>query len=353
MNKRLIIILSVAVVLVALAVMKLMSNKHAADEKIFVRDANAAVFVETASPETHTFENALSFLGTFDPYRQNTIGSDVSGKIIRLNVEEGDRVSQGQLLAKIDDELLQLQLQNAEIQIEGQRNDDNRYSNLAKENAVAGVQVEKTKLGLRSAEVQKKQIQKQLRSTNITAPFSGVVTKKMVDLGSMIGPGTPLVELTDISSLKLTVSVPERDVMKFNLGQKVSVFVDIYRNQAFEGKVTNINVVADKSHNFKVQITVTNRKDTQIMAGMYGSVQLSNNKSVTALSVPRRALVGSSKNPQVYVVRNGKAILTSFNAGTSDGEYIEVVSGLTKNDQVVVKGQVNLQNNSPVTTKKK
>lgn len=353
MNKRLIIILSVAVVLVALAVMKLLSNKKAAEEKLYIHDASAAVYVETATPETHTFENALSFLGTFEPYRQNTIGSDASGKIIRLAVEEGDRISQGQLIAKIDDELLQLQLQNAEIGIEGQKNDDSRYSNLAKENAVAGVQVEKTKLGLRSAEVQKKQIQKQLRSTSIMAPFSGIVTKKMVDLGSVIGPGTPLVELTDISSLKLTVSVPERDVMKFRVGQNVSVYVDIYNNRSFDGKVTNINVVADKSHNFKVQITVKNNKDTQIMAGMYGSVKLSNNKSITAMSIPRRALVGSSKNPQVYVVRNGKAVLTSFNAGTSDGEYIEVVSGLSENDQIVVKGQVNLQNNAPVTSKMK
>lgn len=352
MNKRLIIILSVAVVLIALAAMKLSSNKEAVKKKLYIHDASAQVYVESGMPVTHTFENALSFLGTFEPYRQNTIGSDASGKIVKLGVEEGDRVSQGQLIAKIDDEMLQLQLQNAEIALEGQQNDDKRYSNLEKENAVAGVQVEKTKLNLRSAEVQKKQIQKQLRSTNIVAPFSGIVTKKLVDLGSMIGAGTQIVELTDISSLKLTVSVPERDIMKFRLGQTMNVFVDIYTNKSFDGKVTNINVQADKSHNFKVQITVKNSKDNQIMSGMYGSVKLSNTKSVTALSIPRRALVGSSKDPRVYVVKNGKAILTPFTAGTSDGEYIEVVSGLTKGDEIVIKGQVNLQNNSPVTTKK-
>jgi hypothetical protein len=88
------------------------------------------------------------------------------------------------------------------------------------------------------------------------------------------------------------------------------------------------------------------------MAGMYGSVFLSNSKSTTALAVPRKALVGSSKNPQVYVVRNGKAILTSFNAGTSDGDYIEVISGLSKSDKIVTKGQVNLQNNANVKTTK-
>lgn len=350
MNKRLIIIIVVAVGLVGLTAMKLMSNQAAVKKKIYIHDSEAAVLVEETAPSIHTFESAFSYLGTFEPVRQNTIGSDASGKIIRLNVEEGDRVSQGQVIAKIDDEMLQLQLENAEVNIEGQKNDDIRYTNLAKDNAVPGVQVEKTKLGLKSAEIQKKQLQKQLRSTNITAPFSGVITKKLVDLGSVIGGGSQIVEITDISSLKLTVSVPERDILKFKLNQDVSIKADIYGDRSFNGKVTNVSVQADKSHNFKVQITVKNAQQ-ELMAGMYGSVSLVNSKSITALAIPRKALVGSSKNPQVYVIRNGKAVLTSFNAGTSDGEYIEVISGLSKTDKIVIKGQVNLQNNSNVKTK--
>jgi RND family efflux transporter MFP subunit len=352
MNKRIIIIGISAVALVGLTVMKLMSNKKEVEKKIYIHDMTASVLVQATVASMHTFESSFSFLGTFEAVRQNTIGSDANGKIIKLNVEEGDKVSQGQIIAKVDDEMLQLQLQNAEVSIEGQKNDDGRYSNLAKENAVPGVQVEKTKLGLRSAEIQKRQIQKQLKSTNITAPFSGVITKKMVDLGSVIGAGSPLVEITDISSLKLTVSVPERDILKFKLNQEVSVSADIYGKRMFDGKVTNVSVQADKSHNFKVQITVKNAQQ-ELMAGMYGSVSLNNSKSITALSIPRKALVGSSKNPQVYVIKNGKSILTSFNAGTSDGEFIEVVDGLTKSDQIITKGQVNLQNNSNVKTTSK
>lgn len=349
--KRVIIIGAVIVLLIVLAAMKLSANKAKAEAKIFINDPSTAILVEAGKAENHTFENAFSFLGTFEPVRQNIIGSDASGKVIQLSVEEGDRISKGSLIAKVDDEMLQLQLQNAEINVESQKNDDNRYSNLAKENAIAGVQVEKTKNALKMAEVQRKQIQKQLRSTSINAPFSGTITKKMIDLGSVIGPGSPLVEITDISSLKLTISVPERDILKFKLGQSVNVFVDIYGQKAFPGKVTNVNIVADRSHNFKVQITVKNGGANQIMAGMYGSVKLSNSKSITALSIPRRALVGSSKAPKVYRLLNGKAVLTPFTAGTSDGEFIEVVSGLNTTDRFVVKGQINLQNNSPVKVK--
>lgn len=351
MNKRVIIVGVVVVGLIGLTVTKLLANKEKAAEKIYIHDMNAAVLVEATKPGEHTFENSMSFLGTFEPFRQNTVSSDASGKIVKLNVEEGDKIGQGQLIAKVDDEMLQLQMESVDVTIEGQKNDDQRYSNLSKENAVAGVQVEKTKLGLKSAEIQKKQIQKQLRSTSLKAPFSGVVTKKMIDLGSVVGPGTPLIEITDVSQLKLTVNVPERDILKFKLGQDVSVSADIYADRTFKGKVTNISVVADKAHNFKVQITINN-KSQELFAGMYGSVSLSNSKSVTALSIPRQALVGSSKSPKVYVIKNGKAVLTPFNAGTSDGDYIEVVSGLSENDQIVIKGQINLENNSFVTLKK-
>lgn len=352
MNKRVIIIISISILLVILSVQKLMSNKQKVQDKLYIHNNETAVLVEADKPAFHSFDNSFSFLGTFDPFRQNIIGSDGSGKVIRLGFQEGDRISEGQFLAKLDDEMLNIQLENAEINVEGQRNDDNRNSNLVKDNIVTGVQSEKTKLALKSAETQIKQIKKQLKNTTLTAPFSGTVTKKMIDLGSVIGAGSPILELTDISSLKLNISVPERDILKFKVGKDVNVKVDVYGDQLFKGKISNIGIKADASHNFKVEILIKNSTESPIMAGMYGSVVLGNSKTVNALSIPRKALVGSSKQPRVYVIRNDKAKLISFTAGTSDGEFIEVVDGLTKNDIVITKGQINIQNNSNVVTKK-
>jgi RND family efflux transporter MFP subunit len=350
--KRIISIAIVSIVVIALLVVKLFSNKKAAEEKIFIYDAKQAILVEAEHPLTHTFDRSMSFLGTFEANHQNNIASDGSGKLIELLVKEGDAVGQGQVLARLDNELTQLQIENAKLNIEQLKNDNIRFSNLRKDQAVSAMEAEKMELALKSAEVQLKQLQKQLKSSTVLAPFSGVVTKRLVDLGSMVMPGTPIVELTDISTLKLTISVPERDVMKFKKGQKVVANADIYGRDEFNGSVSMIAVQADGSHNFKIQTTIQNTAVNKIMAGMYGSVALENSTSVTTLAVSRKALVGSSKNPQVYVVRNGKAILTSFSAGTSDGDYIEVVSGLSKSDVVVVKGQVNLENNSNVKLSK-
>jgi len=351
MNRRVLTILGITLILIIFSIIKLKSNKQKVDSKLYIHDTTTAILVEVNKPTFHSFENSFSFLGTFDPFRMNTIGSDGAGKIIKLGFQEGDKISAGQFLAKIDDEMLTIQLENAEINVEGQRNDDTRNSNLIKDNVISGVQSEKTKLALKSAQTQVKQIKKQLKNATISAPFSGVVTKKMIDLGSVVNVGTPILELTDISSLKLNISVPERDILKFKVGQTVNVQADVYANKKFSGRVSNITVKADASHNFKVEITIANSNETPLMAGMYGSVLLQNSKTVNALSIPRKALLGSSKEPQVFVVKNGKAKRVSFTAGTSDGEFIEIIDGISKNDILIVKGQINVQNNSNVITK--
>lgn len=341
--KRIIFISIAVIAIVGLVVAKLFSNADKAKKKIYIHDVNAAVLVDTDHPQLHTFESAFSYLGVFEPMHQNNIAAEASGKLTDLLVKEGDQVRKGQVLAKLDDELIELQIENAKLNIAQLKNDNARFSNLRKEQAVSSMEAEKMELALKTAEVQLKQLQKQLRGTKILAPFSGVVTKKMADLGSMVMPGTPIVELTDIGQLKLAISVPERDVLKFKKGQKVQVAVDA-QNATVSGSVYSISVQADALHNFKVQVLVNNTSASKILSGMYGTVSLDNSEKVNALAVPRKALIGSTKNPQIYTVQNGKAVLTPFSPGTADGNYLEVVSGLTSADEIVVKGQVNLEN---------
>jgi RND family efflux transporter MFP subunit len=206
-------------------------------------------------------------------------------------------------------------------------------------------------LALKSSQIQRKQVLKQLSGNVLKAPFSGVITKKLVDLGSVVGMGTPVFEITDISQLKLTVSVPERDIQNFVLNQQVSVDVDVLPGKSFSGKVSLIGIQADKMHNFKVQVLVANT-NKELRSGMFATTRLVSSNSVTVLSVPRKALVGSTKNPAVYIIKDGKAALTYFTAGTSDGDFIEVINGLTKDDRIILKGQVNLTAGSPVKTLK-
>jgi RND family efflux transporter MFP subunit len=351
MNKRVITVGIIIIVLISLTVFQLMKNKNKIAKEIYIHDTSTPILVEDGRAEVHTFDSQFSFLGTFEPNRTNLIGSEGQGKIISLNVQEGQFINQGAILLQLDNDMLQYQLENLDVSIESQTNDLDRLTILAKSEAVPAVQLEKARLALKSSQIQRKQVLKQLSGNVLKAPFSGVITKKLVDLGSVVGMGTPVFEITDISQLKLTVSVPERDIQNFVLNQQVSVDVDVLPGKSFSGKVSLIGIQADKMHNFKVQVLVANA-NKELRSGMFATTRLVSSNSVTVLSVPRKALVGSTKNPAVYIIKDGKAALTYFTAGTSDGDFIEVINGLTKDDRIILKGQVNLTAGSPVKTMK-
>ena len=348
--KRVLIVGIIAIGLIVLTVMKLMSNKEKVAAKIYIHDVNAAVLVETTKPEFHSFDSQFSYLGTFEPNKQTMVSSEGQGKVLSVNFEEGDMIKKGSVIAKLDDEMLRLQLKNLEVNLEAQRKDEERYRALVEQTAAPDIQLEKIQYAIKGIEIQKEQLQKQLKGCTIICPFDGIVTKKMIDLGSVIGIGTPVIEVTDISILKLALSVPERDILKFKSGQKAEINTDVLPDETILGTIKTISPQADRTHNVKVQIEVKNPSN-KLKAGMFGTAVLGNGSSVNALAIPRKTLVGSTKNPQVYLVKNGKSILTSFNAGTSDGDFIEIVSGIAEDDKVVIKGQVNLKNNSTVKIK--
>lgn len=348
--KRVIIVSIIGIALVVLTIITLLGNKEKAAAKIYIHDVNAPVLVEITKPQLHTFDSQFSYLGSFEPNKQAMVSSEGQGKVLTVEFEEGDLVKKGSVLAKLDDEMLRLQLQTIEVNLEGQRKDEERYRILAEQNAAPDIQLEKIELAIKGLEIQKAQILKQIKGCTIISPFNGIITKKMIDLGSVIGSGTPVAEITDISLLKLAINIPERDINKFKVGQKVDVTADIKADEIITGTIKTISPQADKTHNIKVQVEIKNSLN-ELKAGMFATANLANGSSLNALSIQRKTLVGSTKSPQVYVVKNGRAILTSFNAGTSDSDYIEIVSGISETDKIVIKGQVNLKNNSTVKIK--
>ena len=122
-------------------------------------------------------------------------------------------------LILLDNSILKLQLQTIEVQIEGLEADVNRYTILAKADVIQGVQLEKAELGLKSAKVQKATLLEQINKTTIKAPFNGVVTAKLSEVGAFAAPGIPLLQITDIKILKFTVNVPEKDLSQFKFNQ--------------------------------------------------------------------------------------------------------------------------------------
>jgi RND family efflux transporter MFP subunit len=345
--KRLFIFLGIIAV-IGLTASKLLSNKEATEKKVYIPEADPKVGVKTARAEMRGLTQETAFLGSFAPNRKVEVRPQAGGEIIHLNITEGQAIGAGQQIAKLDDDQLRFQVEALQVTLEGYQNDLKRYEVLVKGDAVPAVNLERTQLSIRSTQAQIKQLNKQIANTNIVAPFSGIVTSKLVEKGSVVSMGTPMAEITDISSLKLVVNIPEKSVNHFRPSQTIDVRTEVYPGKSFKGKVTMISAEGDEAHNYPVEITVQNSKENPLKAGMYGSIANSSNLKGETLTVPRQAIMGSAKQPQLYVIENGKATLRDVQIGVTTNDYYEITKGLKHNDVVVTSGQINLQNGTSV-----
>jgi len=256
---------------------KLRSNKKTAQERVYQFDKSDVVPVKidsTALASPKTADGALQLTGIFEPNKDTKISAELQGKINRVFVDGGSIVSQGQTLIQLDNSLLKLQLQAIDVQIQGFQADVNRYTILAKADAVQGIQLEKAELGLKSAQIQQATVQEQINKTTIKAPFAGVVTAKLSEEGAFAAPGVPLLQIIDISKLKFTVNVPEKDLKYFQMGRNYTIVADVYPDTKLSGKVIMIGSKANIGNSFPVQFLVQNLKNQALKAGMFGNITI-------------------------------------------------------------------------------
>jgi RND family efflux transporter MFP subunit len=329
--------------------MTLLGNKNQVEQKIYKPNPNLKALVQVDTVRESSLRSDVQLLGTFQPNRESDIIAEANGKVIAVGAKKGDVVATGTLIARLDSDILQAQLATAEAQLDKAKLDAQRMETIVASDALPKNQLEQTRLGVKAAEAQVTMLKKQIANTTITAPFSGVITMRMFEQGSVVQPGTPLAKIMDIAQLKLTVNVPEKDVVKLAKGQMLAVRTDLYPNEEFRGSITTIGARGDAAHNYEVEITVNNSAQKPLKAGMYGTTSITKQAAVNGIIIPRLALVGSAKNPQVYVVENGVAKLRSIVVEATAANELIVLSGLKRGDVIVVGGQINLTDNAQVS----
>jgi RND family efflux transporter MFP subunit len=349
MKKVLYIIIPLA--LIAIVVIKLKSNKEIVKDKVYQYDKEQAIHVQVDTIKSELIGAEFAYSGTFEPNKETKLSAEIQGKIKDVLVDVGTFVTKGQSIIQLDNSLLKLQLQSAEVQVEGLEADVKRFTVLANADAVQGVQLEKAELGLKSAKVQRATLLEQINKTTIKAPFNGVVTAKLTEEGAFAAPGVPLLQITDISVLKFTVNVSENDLSSFQLNQTFSINADAYSDVLLSGKATMIGSKANMGSSFPVQFIVSNTSDLKIKSGMFGKVNLKSENQKTGIIIPASAIVGSSSQPQVYKVKNGKAVLNSISIAQKIKNKTVVSKGLEEGDVIVTNGFINLFDNANVTVK--
>ncbi|MDO8998900.1 MAG: efflux RND transporter periplasmic adaptor subunit [Bacteroidota bacterium] len=349
MKKVLYIIIPLA--LIAIVVIKLKSNKEIVKDKVYQYDKEQAINVQVDTIKSELIGAEFAYSGTFEPNKETKLSAEIQGKINDVLVEVGTFVTKGQSLIQLDNSLLKLQLQSAEVQVEGLEADVKRFTVLANADAVQGVQLEKAELGLKSAKVQRATLLEQISKTTIKAPFNGVVTAKLTEEGAFAAPGLPLLQITDISVLKFTVNVSENDLSSFQLNQTFSINADAYSDVLLSGKATMIGSKANMGSSFPVQFIVSNTSDFKIKSGMFGKINLKSDNQKSGIIIPSSAIIGSSSQPQVYKVKNGKAVLHNITIAQKIKNKTVVAKGLEEGDVIVTNGFINLFDNANVTIK--
>ncbi len=345
-----ILIPTTIIVFLAIIIGVLEYNKSKAEQAIvkqtFVQNA---IPVTIAEAEITDLSNSLTLVGTIMAGSDVNIVAEAGGRILQLHANPGQYKSAGSVIAEIDSELRRASVMNAQAAYEKAKMDYDRMEKMFKEGVVNAMQMDQARYGFQAAEAQLIMSKRQLRDTKVTTPISGIINARMVDQGATVAINAVIANIVDISTLKVKVNVSEKDAFALKNGDKVIVTTDVYPRVEFSGQVASIAPKADEAHTYPIEIRMSNSKQYPLKAGMFGKVSFTSIEKSDALIIPRSALIGSIKNPKVFVIKDGKAELRDVQTGADAGIKLEIISGLQAGESIVTNGQNNLRPGSKVT----
>lgn len=308
--------------------------------------------VTTEPVAREKLSETVSLVGTITANNDVAILSETQGKVVKVLASVGDYLNAGDTIVQVDDELKRASYATAEVNYEKANKDMERYELLVKDSSVSDTQLEAARLAFKTAEAQYIIARRQYNDTKIKSPISGVLSARPVDIGTMVQDKSMVANVVDISRLKVKLNVSEQDVFRMKVGDKVEVETDVYPGVTFEGTVSTISSKADDAHTYPVEVVLGNNPKHPLKSGMFGRVNFVSIQDHESVVIPRQALIGSTKKPQVYVVANGIARLRDIVAGPQVGTNLEVLSGLKESESIVVSGQNNLKDSVAVTVLK-
>jgi membrane fusion protein (multidrug efflux system) len=327
----------------------------------------AAVPVVVGKIQTVQEREMISVSGTVNtPNSPVSASFLVSGKVIFVGPREGDHVKRGQILASIDPTDYQLDLAAAKAQteragVEYKRAEDEhrRMKMLYDSNSLAPNDYEKFKAAYESAEQQydqslasEKLSRKRLTDATLYAPTSGFISKRSIEPGDTASTGRPVFEIVQMDPVEVNVGVPETDVHLVRIGQKAAITVPALPGKSFEGTVRIINVSADpNTRTYMTRITVANPENI-LRVGMVAEATIRGDRTVSMVTLPGDAVV---RDPQgatqvyVYYPDQKRVYAKRVEIGTTVNRDIEIKSGLSGDEWIVLAGQTRLRDGSVVS----
>ncbi|KPJ82406.1 MAG: hypothetical protein AMJ58_01420 [Gammaproteobacteria bacterium SG8_30] len=322
------------------------NGKSASDEAV---KAPPPVPVEVALSRRADMLAVYSGTSTVVADHAALIMPKVQGEIVAVLADEGDRVRAGQVLARLDGDLLRLELAQAEANLRKLERDYERNVELQKRGLVSVTAFDNLRYELDAARATYDLAQLRLSYTEIRSPIPGIVIDRrgIVRVGNTVTPVGGVIEsadsalfaVADFDSLVVNVQVPETQMSRLAVGQPARVRVDAVPGRSFDGRISLITPgVDDETATFPVKLELED-PDGLLRPGMFARVDIVYERKPDALQIPRSALLDGDGPPRVFVATDGTARERLVELGLSSGGYVEVLSGVEPGDQVVVIGQ--------------
>ena len=318
--------------------------------------------VQLTRPALVDMQRKLLLTADILPIQQADLMAKIAGYLDAIYVDRGDRVRSGQLLALIRQPELEQQLQQAQVSYDFAKVTYEREQELYRRELIGKHELDdartKFEIAKRLLEVQQTYVQ----YAKIVAPFDGYITKRYVDPGAlipqatgMVSSGNILLTVMDLSQVKVLINVPERDVTSVHIGDHLSLTLDAYPDQTFQGQVTKFAPALDPaSRTLQVEIDIPNG-DLALKPGMFARVMLVLENRRRTLAVPSEALLVNELGAFVYVVGplpDGASAVhrVAVRTGIEDNGQVEILVGLGPNDPIVRSGKEQVRDGSLVRT---
>lgn len=352
-------------IITAILVATVLISSCGSEDKKAVVDNSPAIAVQVKTVSEDNSSPFLTVSGKIEAAKSANISTRMMGYVDKIYVNVGDKVNKGQLLMSVNNADLSAQLAQvnagiteAEAAFTNAEKDFNRFSTLFKENSASQKELDDitanynmAKARLESAKQMRNGVNAQMGYANIRAPFNGVVTNKFISAGDMANPGMPLLEVESPGKYQVLAMVPESEILAVKNDTEVTVQVKAL-NENVKGKVTEVSTSSKNTGGQYLVKVILDKTDAQILSGMYATVHFPVARKTTssAVMIPVQAIVKKGQLSGIYTVsQSNTALLRWLRLGRTFGDQVEVLSGLSADEQYIVSAEGKLFNGAKIS----